>query len=558
MEEIKASAYKYAVKNAFEHEGKAQIGAVVGKIMALFPGTDLKKAMPQISKAVEEANALSKEKLSAEYKKFEGKGWELKHVEKEKTLPELEWLNTAKGEKLITRVAPNPSGAMHFGHARPAVITDEYVKRYGGKFILRFDDTDPKIKVPVEGIEKEFLAEFKWLGIKIDEISNASDRLDRYYEIIEKLLKDGNAYVCDCDSEKWRALIWKKKPCPCRGKPAKTQLAQWEKMLSHEIKEEQAVVRIKTDLKNKDPSTRDWWLAKVVDEVNHPNKKAQSKHVWPSYNLASAVDDHDMNINFVVRGQEHVSNEEKQKALYDYFKWKYPHTAYHGKVSKVGDMILSKSKIKVLMEKGGLTRDDDPRLATLKSFRRRGFTAGAIRKVILDCGLALKEVKISMDAFAAANKAVIGETQEYPFFEEAVPVELYNMTSGEGECYGERITFEAGIEKVLVDKKEIAKYKGKAGTIVRFKKAFNAKIQEASEFGGKAMFISYSKAEHPVISWVMEPVDVEVLMGDGTLARGFSAPSIINASGMIHLEGLGYVNIEAKEGGVIKCVFGYK
>ncbi|MFA5126172.1 MAG: glutamate--tRNA ligase family protein [archaeon] len=555
MEQIKQTAYKYAVKNAYEHEGKAQIGAVVGKVKALFPQTDLKEAMSQISKQVMEVNKMKKEDLEKEYKEFEAQGWELKHVEKEKTLPELEWL--PQGEKLITRVAPNPSGAMHFGHARPAVLTDEYVKKYGGKFILRFDDTDPKIKIPVAGIEKEFLAEFAWLGIKIDEIQKASDRLDRYYHVIEELIKQGNAYICDCDSEEWRKLIWKSKGCKCRDKTPKEQLALWKKMLAHEIKEEQAVVRIKTDLKNKDPSTRDWWLAKIVDEVNHPNVKVKDKHVWPSYNLASAVDDYDMKINFIIRGQEHVGNEEKQKALYKYFDWVYPHTAYHGKISKVGDMILSKSKIKVLMEKGGLTRDDDPRLATLKSFRRRGFSPKAIRKVILDCGLALKEVKISLDAFAAANKEILGEAKEFPFFEEAAEIEVYNIAPGEGECYGEKINFNSGVAKLFADKKELLKYKNRIGAEVRFKKAFNAKMNEITEFNGKATFISYSKTNNPVISWIKELIDIEVLMGDGSIKRGFSAPSILEAKGIIRLEGLGYVNIEAKERGIIKCVYSY-
>ncbi len=365
MSEIKLIAEKYAIKNAFEYQGKADVGAVVGKVKALAPEVDLKKEMKEIKRIVDEVNKLDKSELEKKYKIFEEEGWELKHVEKEKTLPELDWLKA--GEKLITRVAPNPSGAMHFGHARPAILTDEYVKKYGGKFILRFDDTDPKIKVPIKGIEKEFLQEFEWFGIKINEISNASDHLERYYEVIEELIKKGQAYICNCDSEEWRKKIWESKACKCREREVKEQLMDWKKMLSHDIKEGQAVVRIKTDLKNKDPATRDWWLAKIVDNVEHPNPRVKDKHVWPSYNLASAIDDHDMNINFIIRGQEHIGNEEKQRALYNYFGWTYPHTIYHGKISKVGDMVLSKSKIKVLMEEGGLSRDDDPRLATLKS-----------------------------------------------------------------------------------------------------------------------------------------------------------------------------------------------
>lgn len=554
-EKIKSMALKYAVKNARGHGGNADIGAVIGKMKALFPDLDIPKAMPEISEAVKEANSMKKEELEKKFAEFEKEGWELRHIEKEKTLPELNWLGS---KKLVTRVAPNPSGAMHFGHARPAILTGEYVKKYGGKYILRFDDTDPKIKVPIAGIEKEFLEEFKWLGINIDETANASDNLGGYYKVIEELIKMKKAYICFCEPEEWRKLTEKSKECPCRKKPAKLQMSEWKKMLKHEIKEGEAVVRIKTDLKNKDPSVRDWWLAKVVDVVEHPNKEAAKMHVWPSYNLASAVDDHYMKINFIIRGQEHAQNETKQRYLYEYLKWDYPHALYHGKLAKVGDMLLSKSKIADLMKKGSIASDDDPRLATLKALRRRGFTPQAIRKIIVDMGLNPNEAKVSMENFAAANKAVLGEVKGFPFFGEGAEVEVYDVGKGGGECYGEKIEFEGPIEKFLVDKKELKKHK--AGEIVRFKKAFNARLDEVSEYGGKATFVSYSKEDtnYPIVSWLENQVDVELLMSDGTKKMGFTAPSILEAGGVVHFEGIGYANIEAKSQGTVRCVFSYE
>ena len=555
-ETIEMVARKYAVKNAFEHEGKAQTGAVVGKVKALLPQTDLKKAMPKINLIVQEINKMKKDLLEEEYKKFEAIGWELKAVEKEKVLPELTWLK--KGEKLICRMAPNPSGAMHFGHARPAVLNDEYVKKYGGKLILRFDDTDPKVKTPVEGIEKEFIRDFKWLGIKFDEMYSSSDRLEYYYKVIEKLLKEGNAYVCFCESEKWRELIWKSKPCPCRKKSAKEQLVQWKKMLKHEIKEGEAVVRIKTNLKNPDPSTRDWWIAKVVDTVNHTNKKVLDKHVWPSYNLASAIDDHEMNVNYVIRGQEHVTNGEKQKELFNLMGWKnFPHTDYLGKISKLGDMVLSKSKMKIIMEKEHIARYDDPRMTTIMALRRRGFRAEAIRKIITDCGVSLKEVKITTENFAAANKEFLGEVNEYPFFEEAVQIEIYNMGFGETESYGEKINFKEPIIQLLVNKKEIVRHK--AGEIIRLKKGFNLRLDEVTEFGAKGTFISYSQAKNPIVSWLKKEntIDAKLLMSDGTERIGLTSRQILKEKGIIHFEEIGYANIEETKENTIHCVFAH-
>ena len=212
--EVKDVAHKYAVKNAFEHDGSAQPGAVIGKVKALFPEVNLAEVAPEINQIVKEINEMDSGKLKEEYDFYASQGWELKQIEKEKTLPELEWLK--EGEKLITRAAPCPTGVMHFGHARPYVLTDEFVKKYGGTYIMRFDDTDAKVKIPEKAMEKEFLDDFKWLGININGgIVNQSDNIKRYYQIIEKLFKMEKAYVCFCASEKWRELSWKSKACPC-------------------------------------------------------------------------------------------------------------------------------------------------------------------------------------------------------------------------------------------------------------------------------------------------------------------------------------------------------
>lgn len=554
MEEVKQVAYKYAVKNAFEHDGKAQMGAVVGKVKALFPEIDLKTVMPLITESVTNANKMHKDMLNSEYAKFNAEGWELKHETKEKTLAELDWVTPTT--KVITRVAPNPSGAMHFGHARPSVLTDEYVKKYNGKFILRFDDTDPKVKKPVPGIEKDFINDYKWLGVEFHETCNASDRLDRYYEVIEQLIKMDKAYICSCESESWRKLIWESKACRCRERKTEVQLNDFKKMLKHEIKEEQAVVRIKTNLNNPDPSERDWWIAKVVDVVEHPNPKARNNHVWPSYNLASAVDDHDMNVNLIIRGQEHMTNGDKQKELYSYFNWEYPHCYYHGKISKLGDMTLSKSKMKLIMDELGVERYDDPRMATIKAFRRRGFKPEAIRKIILDCGLSLKEVKITTEAFAAANKLFLGEVNEYPYFEEIVPLEVINMVEGEVEGHGEHQKFKGGIQKFLVNKKELMK--NKVGSMVRLKKAFNIKLDELTEFSSRATFVSYMKTQNPILSWIIDSVDIEILMSDGTIKRGITTKNVLEENGVIRIEGIGYANVEEKTNSNIKLVFAHE
>ncbi len=555
-EEIEKTAEKYAIKNAFEHE-KAQIGAVVGKVKALFPEEEMKKIIPIVKETVKKINELEKSELEKKYKKFEEEGWELKQEEKEKTLPELDWLK--KGEKIITRVAPCPTGPMHFGHARPAIILDEYVKKYGGEFIIRFDDTDPKIKIPKQGIEEEYIKDFEWLGIKISKIKRQSDNIEKHLKIIEKLLKEGKAYICFCKQEEWRKKIWKSEGCACRTKNPKEQMKDWKKMKNHDLKEGDCVVRIKTDLKDKDSSVRDWWIAKIVDDPKkHPNKKTHKYHVWPSYNLSSAVDDHEMKTNFIVRGQEHRQNEKKQKYLYDYLGWEYAKTKYHGKIASIGDMVLSKSKIKKMMEEEGLERDDDPRLANIKSFRRRGFLPETIRKIILDCGLNPNDSKISSENLSSTNKKFLGEVKQYPFIEEGIQLEIVNCGKGEINEYGIIKKIEKPIQKFIIDKKETSKIK--EGESVRLKEGLNFKLTGKSEYNADGFFVSYGKKDYKTINWITgEGKEARVLMNDGKEKIGLTTKTIEKEKEgkMINFSEIGYVKIEEKNG-TTKSIFAHK
>jgi len=435
------------------------------------------------------------------------------------------------------------------------VLTDEYVKKYSGTYIMRFDDTDAKVKVSEEGMEEEFLKDFKWLGININGgVVRQSDHLKRYYQVLEKLIKMDKAYVCSCESEAWRELSWKNKACPCRKMSAKEAMKAYKDMHKGKIKEGEAVIRLKTDLKHKDSSVRDFWIAKVVDDpTRHLNKKTHKQHLWPAYNLASAVDDHDMKINFALRGQEHRANEDKQNFICEYMSWTHPHTLYHGKVSKLGDMVLSKSKMKIIMEKEGILNYDDPRMATIKSFKRRGIRAETIRKLIFETGIGISEVKIDMKMIAAYNKEFVGSVTEYPFFEEAVGVEIYNFSPGEVKNYGETIVFDAPIQTLLVNKSELSKFKTE--DVVRFKNGFNVKFTEITEYGAKAQFVSYEKGEHPSISWINGSYDVSILMSDASTKVGISSGKILDETSMVKFAEVGYANFDGEKG---KFVFSYE
>jgi len=168
--DMKKIILKHALINALDFNGRANPGSVIGKVIAELP--QAKKDMASLGKlvvtVVNEVNALSLGQQKTQLEKF-GPIKEPKKEEKKKGLPELEG---AKQGKVIMRMAPNPNGPMHIGHCRMAVLNDEYVKKYKGKLILRFDDTDPKNpnKVPMKEAYGWMEEDMKWLGVKYHKV----------------------------------------------------------------------------------------------------------------------------------------------------------------------------------------------------------------------------------------------------------------------------------------------------------------------------------------------------------------------------------------------------
>jgi len=564
-------AYRYAIKNAYLHDGKADINAVVGKVIALKKDLDFVSAMPKIKEIVAQVNAMSFDEIKVEYEKFsETQGYELKPKEKEEGLPALDWAE--KGEAVIARIAPNPSSVMHLGHARQVIPNQYYVEKYNGKFILRFDDTDPKVKkpMPMQEAKDSYIRDLDWLGVKkIDNIYFASDRLERHHEIVEKLMETGKAYVCTCEPEKWRALIKEKKPCPCRELPVQEQLKLWKKMLLHEFKEGQAVARIKTDLEDKDPSIRDWWLAKIVDNPEHPNPHAKGVHVWPSYNLASAVDDHDFGITLIIRGQEHAQNATKQKFLYDYFDWKYPHAIHTGRIKLEGSL-TSKSKIKKAIEEGEFSGIDDPRIGNIQTLRRRGISPEAIKKTILDLGLNPNDSTISINALYDANRKIIDSLSDrISFLEQPVKLEVQFCPKTEARVplhpdfpeRGEKSYYlKEGNQTFLVSRKEISSIK--KDEAFRLRNAYNAKLIDSKKDTWFATFVGTGKINKATLLWLLpdETVDAEITMPDSTKVSGIAERSLAEKKPGEHvlLEKFGYCIVDKNLKKIIHLWYSHK
>jgi len=387
--------YKHALKNAQDH-GKANPKAVLGKVLAEKPELKgrMKELLSLIEDVVGEVNSLPEEKIAAELKGHEF----VKRKAKKEGLPDLP--GAEKG-KVVLRFAPNPSGPLHIGHSRAAILNDEYAKRYDGKLILRIEDTDPR-RVDKDAY-KMIKEDLEWLGVEWHQEYIQSEHLEVYYDHARKLLEMDAAYVCTCAQEEFKELREARKPCPCRGLDRKKNVERFEDMFS-EYEEGGAVVRLKTDLKHKNPSVRDFPIMRIAD-FEHPLAGGK-KRIYPLMNFSVPVDDHALGMTHVLRGKDHLLNTEKQRYVYSYLGWKEPEFIHYG-ILKIGGVALSTSGIAKGIEEGEYSGWDDVRLGTLQALKRRGIQPGAIRKVMLDVGIKRVDIGFSWKNLYACNRELV-------------------------------------------------------------------------------------------------------------------------------------------------------
>ena len=504
---------KYTLINAIEHNGKAQAKSVIGKILADIPELrkDMLKIRSEIEIEVERVNKLSKDKIKKELDELGGI-IKQKRVEKK----ELSELDVGR-DGIVVRFAPNPDGAIHMGNARPAILCHEYLKKYKGKYILRYDDTDPKIKKPEKQYYKWIKEDLKWLGIVPDKTIIQSKRLKIYFKYAEILVSKGNAYVCEC-GEKWKKFRDKRRPCPCRSINKKEQMKRWKNMLSWKYKEGEAVLRVKTDIDARNPAIVDWPAVRIVDSPSHPLVKS---HIWPLFNFASGIDDHLMGITHIFRGQEHSTNEDKQRYMYEYFKWQYPEVVTLGRLS-MSDMTLSKSFIREGIEKREYSGWDDLKLGTIRSLNRRGFHPNTIRRIIFEIGPKPNDITISTENLSAYNRMEIDKTSDRYYFvsdPKLITVPGLKLKSVKLKLHpSSKNTRTVKItDKFYINKQDFIKNKG---IEVRLKGLCNIKLEEKSKITG------YDVKPTPKIQWVPQnKISMKIYKPDSEL-NGYAEVTI--------------------------------
>jgi glutamyl-tRNA synthetase len=545
-------ARKYALQNALLHDGKADSGAVIGKVIASDPAlkSRIKDIIPEIRSICDEVNGLSKEDQKKLLEELAPELLEKKETKK----TELADLPNVKG-KVVVRFAPGPSGPLHIGHTRAAVLNNEYLKRYGGKYIIRLEDTNPN-KIDPEAYDS-IIEDLKWLGISDFELAIQSDRFDIYYEHARKLLEMGKAYVCTCDVEDWRGAKLKNKPCPHRDLDASTQLEQWERMLGGEFQAQEASYVVKTDINHPNPAVRDFVGFRIVTDP-HP-RTGDRYTVYPLYNFSVAIDDHLMGMTHVLRGKDHLNNTYRQEYVFIHFDWEKPTYIHYGLV-QITDTTLKTTLISQGIKKGEYSGWDDIRLATLKALARRGITPEAIRKYWIEVGIKEVDIKFSWDNLYAYNKDIVDDSANRYFFvwsPKRLTIKGIDTLEGHAPLHPDHP--ERGVRKVQISGNDVVNVlvteddmsKVSKDQKVRLKDLCNIKITSDNEAEYLGNDISILKEGVKIIHWVSEDSNpTKLYMPDGTIKEGFSENILEDdLDEVVQFERLGFVKVERDEMG---------
>ncbi len=299
--------------------------------------------------------------------------------------------NLYKNEEIHTRFPPEPNGYLHIGHAKSILLNYNTAQKYGGKFNLRFDDTNPT-KEDVEYVES-IKEDIKWLGANWeDRIFFASDYFEKMYQYALELIDKGLAYVDDLSAEEIReyrgTLNTPGKESPYRNRPTKESRELFEKMKNGEFPDGTRVLRAKIDMSSPNINMRDPVIYRILHATHHNTSNKWC--IYPMYDFAHPIEDGIEGITHSLCTLEF----EDHRPFYNWilenlddYKERRPRQIEFAKL-QLSRTIIGKRFIKKLVDDGMVDGWDDPRLMTISGMRRRGITPEAIQNFCEEIGIA--------------------------------------------------------------------------------------------------------------------------------------------------------------------------
>ncbi len=299
-------------------------------------------------------------------------------------------------QRVHTRFPPEPNGYLHIGHAKSICLNYGIAREYNGKFNLRFDDTNPT-KEDQEYVDS-IIDDVKWLGGDFeDRLFYASDYFDRMYEWAEKLIAHGKAYVCDLTGDEIRAmrgtLTEPGSESPYRTRSAEENLALFARMKSGEFPDGTKTLRAKIDMASPNINMRDPIMYRIVHEEHH--RQGSTWCIYPTYDWAHGLEDSIEGVTHSICTLEF----ENHRPLYDWYIEQlgifHPRQIEFARLN-LTYTILSKRKLLRLVQEHHVSGWDDPRMPTIVGYRRRGYTADAIKNFCDIIGVAKRDSTIDV------------------------------------------------------------------------------------------------------------------------------------------------------------------
>ncbi len=303
-------------------------------------------------------------------------------------------LETGKHDSIITRFPPEPNGYLHIGHAKSICLNFGLAKDFNGKVNLRFDDTNP-LKEDVEYVNS-IKEDVKWLGFDWNNLYFASDYFEEMYNRAVLLIKKGKAYVCDLTFDEMReyrgTLTEPGKESPYRNRSVEENLELFEKMKNGEFKDGEKVLRAKIDMSSPNINFRDPVIYRIAHSTHH--NTGDKWCIYPMYAFAHPLEDAIEGITHSICTLEF----EDQRPLYDWVvrECEMESTPRQIEFARLNltNTVMSKRKLKQLVDEGVTDGWDDPRMPTISGLRRRGYTSDAIRKFCAEIGVSKADSKV--------------------------------------------------------------------------------------------------------------------------------------------------------------------
>jgi len=292
-------------------------------------------------------------------------------------------LESGRVKEIRTRFPPEPNGYLHIGHTKAMCVDFGMAEKYGGKCNLRFDDTNPT-KEDVEYVDA-IIEDIRWMGFDFgDRVYFGSDYSEQIYQYAVQLIKKGLAYVDDLSPEEMReyrgTLTEPGRESPYRNRSIEENLELFERMRKGEFESGEKTLRAKIDMASPNLNMRDPVIYRIKKEPHH--RTGTQWCIYPMYDFAHPLQDAIEGITHSLCSIEYVDH----RPLYDWFLEKLeipnPPRQYEFARLNISYTVMSKRKLRELVEKGYVDGWDDPRMPTLRALRRRGFTPASIRNFI--------------------------------------------------------------------------------------------------------------------------------------------------------------------------------